>query len=75
MTKYYYDLNNAIKTIHSKHGKGDIKEIRRFADGRLEIEACRTSCEPHISRGRIVSEGRKTTIRIYGHQFTIRLIG
>ena len=74
MGTYYQDINNAITTMHYNYGKGDITHIRRFADGRIEIDAKRTSCIPHTSRGHIITNGAKSTIKIYGHQKTVTII-
>lgn len=72
---YFADIMNAIKVMHSNHGKGDIKHIRKFGDGRLELDAFCTSCRPHTARGRIVNNANGTqTIRIYGRQLTVMII-
>lgn len=74
MTTYYHDINNAIRTMHACYGKGDITYIRRFADGRIEIDAKRTSCITHTAHGRIVSNGAKHTVKLYKHQRTVTII-
>jgi len=69
---YYNDISNAIMVHHRNYGKGDVKAVRVFADGRIEVDAKRTSCKAHTSRGRLI-DGR--TIRMYRHQLTVRLVG
>jgi hypothetical protein len=68
MKNYFDDINDAITTMHYLYGIGDVKEIRRFADGRIEVIAQGYYMKSHVRRGRIVG-GR--TIKMYGHQLTI----
>lgn len=64
---------NAIKTMHYRYGKGDIQQIRQFADGTIELEACCYSAKPHVRRGHVVQKpGNRQTIYLYGHQMTIK---
>lgn len=75
MTTYFHDINNAIARIHYNHGIGDIKEIRRFADGKIEVDALATSASKvHTRRGRIIQHGSKQTIYLYRHQLTVVII-
>ena len=73
---YFKELHNAISCLHYNYGKGDIRAIRQFADGRIEIDAQRTSCGIHTTRGHAVQKGNnKTVVRMYRHQLTVNLRG
>ena len=72
---YYNDINNAIKTMHWRYGVGDIKQILRFADGRVEVIAQGFQMKPHKRRGRIVKSKTGQTIKLYGRQMTVIEIG
>lgn len=75
MKNYFENINNAISQLHYVYGVGDIKEIRQFSDGKLEIDALKTSARKvHTRRGRIETNGVKRTIFIYGHQLTVILM-
>jgi hypothetical protein len=62
-------LQEAARTLHANYGKGDIQEVRFYVDGRIEIHAKRTSCKPHIARGRLVN---RKTVKMYGRQLTVK---
>ena len=74
---YVNDINYLVKCLHWNYGVGDIKEIRRFADGRVEVEAQAFGMKPHTRVGRIVTS--KTpgarTVKMYRHQLTAVEIG
>lgn len=75
MTTYYHDVTNAIKAMHGRYGIGDAKEVRIFADGRIEVHAQGCFMKPHIRRGRLIGwPNAKQTIRMYGHQLTITVV-
>ncbi len=67
----YFDyIKDAIETLHYRHGIGDIKEVRLYADGRVEVKAQGYGMKSHVRRGRIVGV---RTIKMYGHQLTITI--
>jgi len=75
MKIYYDDLHNAIKTLHYAYGKGDIVQIRQFADGVLEVEAKKTWCKNHVSKGHLTCMGNnKYRINLYRHQKTVTIL-
>jgi len=76
MTHYFHDVNNAIKALHYRHGIGDIKEIMRFADGRIELTAQGFGMKPHTRKGRIVigKRAHTHTVKMYGHQMTVMIV-
>lgn len=75
MATHFHDVTNAIKTMHYRYGIGDVKEVRIFADGRIEVHAKGYSMKPHIRRGRLTGwPNAKQTIRMYGHQMTIMVV-
>lgn len=76
MQTYFTQLNNAIKVMHYRYGIGDIQEIRQFADGRIKVVAKGYGMKPHTRRGTVSGESfGKRTIRLYGHQLTVTIIG
>jgi hypothetical protein len=58
-------IENA-KALHWLYGKGDIKLVRVYADGKVEITAQRTSCQPHKAIGRVIN-AETARVRMYGH--------
>jgi hypothetical protein len=62
-------LQEAARTLHANYGKGDIQEVRFYVDGRVEIHAKRTSCKPHIAKGRLIN---RKTVKLYGHRLTVK---
>lgn len=75
MKTTYSDITNALKIMHYNYGIGDIKEIRLFADGRIEIIAKGFNMKPHKRTGRMLPTKRAytQTIKIYGHQRTVTI--
>jgi len=49
----FHELHNALKCMHSRYGIGDVKEIRKFADGRVEVTAQGYGMKPHVRKGRV----------------------
>ena len=75
-TLYYQKLSNAIKMMHARHGVGDVIEIRRYGDGRLEIDAKPYGLALHTRKGSIVQKpNNRTQIRLYGHTMTVCIVG
>lgn len=73
---YFADVCAAIKVMHYRYGIGDIQEIRQFANGRIEVTAKGYGMKPHTRRGTVSGESfGKRTIRLYGHQLTVTIIG
>ena len=58
-------IENA-KALHWIYGKGDIKSVRVYADGCIEIVAQRTSCIPHKAIGQVINY-KTNRVRMYGH--------
>jgi hypothetical protein len=76
MTTYFKQLEKAIKTMHYRHGVGDIQEIQQFADGRIAVIAKGYGMKPHVRRGTVTGQTfGKRTIRLYGQQLTVIIIG
>ena len=69
MTHTFQEIANAARRIHSNYGAGDVLYVHVFADGRIELCAKRTSCNPRVYIGRIVNNGR--AIRLHGRQTRI----
>lgn len=66
----------AIKVMHYRYGIGDIQEIRQYAAGKIEVTAKGYGMKPHTRRGTVSGETfGKRTIRLYGHQLTVTIIG
>jgi hypothetical protein len=61
-------LRDAARELHYDYGKGEIIEVRVYTTGQVEIHAQRTSCKPHIARGRAWNN----TVKIYGHHRSIK---
>ena len=76
-TTYINDLNYLIKCLHYRHGIGDIRQIQRFADGRVELVAQGYGMKPHTRRGRIISNPKpgSYTVKMYRHQITGIVVG
>ena len=76
MKTYFKQLGDAIKTMHYRHGVGDIQEIRQFADGRIAVIAKGYGMKPHVRHGTVIGKTfGKRIIRLYGHQLTVVIIG
>lgn len=73
----WLELNSLVKFLHNRHGVGDIQEIRRYADGRVEVEAKGYAMKPHTRKGRIISNPKlgSYTVKMYGHQITGIVVG
>lgn len=67
-------IYEAVRLLHRRYGAGDLRSIKVFADGRIEIEARRVYSLPHIRRGRVI-DSDKGTVRMYGNQLTIKAEG
>lgn len=79
MTYYYHDINNAIKSLHARYGKGDILSIYHHdaissLKTKITVTAQRVSCKPHEVIGQLIKNGNKTTIKIYRRQMTVKII-
>jgi len=76
-TTYVNDINYLVKCLHWNYGVGDIKEIRRYANGKVEVESEAYGMKPHVRRGRIVSNPKRGsfTVKLYGHQLTGVVVG
>lgn len=79
MTYYYTDINNAIKELHYRHGKGDILNIEHHGvsnsiETKITVTAQKTNCIPHYATGHLIRNGIKTTIKIYRKQMTVKII-
>ena len=77
---FYTDLQAAIKMMHYAYGAGTIHDIRQTPDGRIEVDAQRTSCGTETIRGRLHwrDEYRpfgKVTIYLHKRQRTVCIIG
>ena len=74
---YVQNLNYLVKCLHYRHGVGDILEIRRYADGVVEVEAKGTNMRPHVRRGRVEAKDKPGlyTVKMYGHQITGCVVG
>jgi hypothetical protein len=76
MAKYFADINAAIKTLHYQYGIGDITEIRQFADSKLEVTSKGYGLRPVTRKGTVSGETfGKRTIKLYGHQLTVTIVG
>ncbi len=75
--KHFEKVENMISVLHYRHGIGDIKETRRYADGRIEIIAQGYGMRPHVRRGSIVYDVKtqKCTVKLYGRQLTAVIVG
>lgn len=59
----------AVKMLHNRHGRGDIRQVRWYLDGRVELYCQSPHMRPHVARGRVVG-GR--TVKLYRHQITVQ---
>jgi hypothetical protein len=75
MTAHYYDINNAIKMLHYRHGVGDVTEIRRFADGKIEVDSRPFGLPVRTRKGHVVRSKTGLTIKLHGHQLTVKIVG
>lgn len=80
--KFYYDINNdinnAIKILHYRYGKGDVISIyhstKSCSKTKFTLTAKCTSDKLHTITGVIIANGDKKTIKIYRRQMTIKLV-
>ena len=73
-TPYFHGITNAVKALHYHYGKGDVKAVRIFADGRIEIDAQCTSAKIHTRQGAVTTKGNKSTVKMYRHQLTVKIV-
>jgi len=67
------EIASAAKRLHWNYGRGDVIEVRTFADGCVELDAsCGRFCKLRTYRGRLVNEGR--SVRLHGHQTRIEYL-
>ena len=75
MKLYFQNISNVIKNMHYRYGIGDIREIKQFADGKIEIIAKGYGMKPHVRRGHVTGNTfGKRTIKLYGHQLTVYIV-
>lgn len=72
MARYFGLMSNAILAMHRKHGNGDVREIRQYADGKIEIVlSSGNTTNGHIMQ---LPSGR-SRIYLYGHSLTVQIVG
>lgn len=73
---YLHKIDYAIKSLHWKHGKGDIQSIEFMPNGIFKITAKCTSAVPHMVMGKIELGKRPYTqrVKVYCKQLTVMLV-
>lgn len=76
-SSFWNDLNSLVKCLHHRYGVGDIKEICRYADGKVEVEAEGFGMKRHTRKGHIIRnfDTGSYTVKMYRHQLTGIIVG
>ena len=59
------EILRALQRLNWNYGYGDVKAIRRFLDGRIEVDITAPYCQPRTFIARTVG---RTSVRFRGHQ-------
>lgn len=60
-------ITAAIKRLNNVYGRGDVRQVRYFADGRIEVTA-----SLQYGHSKFTARVRNSTVYARGHQITIK---
>lgn len=62
-------ITAAVRELNANYGRGDVRKVKLFADGRIEVLRVPYRCAPETRHGKLVN-GK--TVHFAGHQITLR---